>query len=360
MKYTVVLAVGHNQIADQIKKFDEVEVIDENDDIEIIEEVLEFISADYAIINTMLSKEKSLNLARRARELNVKVICIIDEEKIDKELILGLAGCGVTAMVPIDCLYRIPEYLDSYPASFDYQMVHGREEILTVGNNSRISLQKKKATVAVLGIMQRIGTTTQALRLAKYLNDKGYRTAYIELNGSGYIKRLAETYVDAASDKKIGKVTYKDLDMFYEPSYIPVILRQPYLFYIYDFGDIHELKSREQITWLEKDIKVLVTGTKPNEIEQMQYAVRKVYQQNTKYIFNFCSRAEQQDVLEMMGTRKDVTYFADWAPDPFAAGADCDYFSEMMADAMAKAGDPIGHLPNSGQQPKKRRFWKRK
>ena len=58
MKYRLVLAAGHEQISDQIKKFDEVEVVEENDDIEIIEEVLEFVDADFAVINTMLSTEK--------------------------------------------------------------------------------------------------------------------------------------------------------------------------------------------------------------------------------------------------------------------------------------------------------------
>ena len=56
MKYKLVLAAGHEQITDQIKKFDEVEVVEENGDIEIIEEVMEFVDADFAVINTFCAK----------------------------------------------------------------------------------------------------------------------------------------------------------------------------------------------------------------------------------------------------------------------------------------------------------------
>ena len=66
-------------------------------------------------------------------------------------------------------------------------------------------------------------------------------TAYIELNGSDYIRQLAATYIAAVDDVAEGKVTYEGLDMYYNPGSVPKALRMPYLFYIYDFGDIHEL-----------------------------------------------------------------------------------------------------------------------
>ncbi len=352
MKYKVVIAAGHEQISDQIKKFDEVVVEEENDDIEILEEVLEFIEADYAIINTMLSAEKSRKFARRAKEMHVKVICIVDDEKIDKELILGLASLGVTATVTLEELYKIPEYLESYPEKFDYLQLEddtgSRPE--TAGKDPGRLLQRKKTTVAVLGVMPRIGTTTQAIRLAKYLNDRGYKAAYIELNDSDYIQRLAETYEGAATDGELGKITYADLDLFYKPGKIPEILKMPYMFYVYDFGDIHELKSREQVTWLEKDIKVLVAGTKPNEIEHMEFALEKVYYQNTKYIFSFSDAAEHDDVKMMMRGKADVTYFAPWTPDPFCAAAGEEYLAEMMADSMARSQTPVKERSTVGNK----------
>lgn len=342
MKYKVVIAAGHEQISDQIKKFDEVVVEEENDDIDILEEVLEFIEADYAIINTMLSAEKSLKFARRAKEMQVRVICIVDNEKNDKELILGLASNGVTATVTLEELYKIPDYLESYPERFDYLQLEDDtgSRSGTAGKDQVRMLQKKKTTVAMLGVMPRIGTTTQAIRLTKYLNDRGYKAAYLELNDSDYIRRLAETYEGAATDEDLGKITYADLDMFYKPGKIPEILKMPYMFYVYDFGDIHELKSREQVTWLEKDIKVLIAGTKPNEIEHMEFALEKVYYQNTKYIFSFSDTSEHDDVKAMMRRKGDMTYFAPWMPDPFSTDTGEDYLADMMADSMARSESP--------------------
>lgn len=359
MKYKIVLSVGHEQISDQIKKFDEVEVVEENDDIEIIEEVLEFIDTDFAVVNTMLSAEKSLHFARRAQQMRVKVICIVSDIKNDRKLILSLAGCGVTAFVQIDEIYRIPECLEGYPEQFDYQLLQDNADRAVTAGEGRAAVQKRKTTVAVLGIMPRIGTTTHALSLAKYLNDRGYKTAYIELNGSDYIRQLAATYTSATENAEEGKVTYEGLDMYYNPGSVPAALRMPYLFYVYDFGDIHDLKTREQITWLEKDIKVLVAGTKPNEIEQFQQAVKKVYNQNTKYLFNFCSEAEQADVKARMGSRAGATFFSSWLPDPFAAAGD---YADMMADALARSGD----VPESTKKAKLREektqksFWRKR
>ncbi len=103
---------------------------------------------------------------------------------------------------------------------------------------------------------------------------------------------------------------------------------------------------------------MLVAGTKPNEINQFQYAVKQVYNQNTKYLFNFCSQAEQHDVKVRMGSRTDATYFASWLPDPFATVDENVYLAEMMADALAKAGDVTESVKESKAQ--KSGFWRRK
>ena len=43
-------------------------------------------------------------------------------------------------------------------------------------------------TIAVSGCIDRIGTTTQAIQLVKYLVFRGHRACYIELNENGYIQ----------------------------------------------------------------------------------------------------------------------------------------------------------------------------
>ena len=52
--------------------------------------------------------------------------------------------------------------------------------------------QKRKVSIGIAGCMSRIGTTTQAIQIVKYLTLKGYNVCYIEINDSGWLKKYIE------------------------------------------------------------------------------------------------------------------------------------------------------------------------
>lgn len=59
-------------------------------------------------------------------------------------------------------------------------------------------------TIAVVGSIHRIGTTTQALQIVKHLILEGYSACYIQLNGSDHVQHIGEFYTDAVIDDPCG------------------------------------------------------------------------------------------------------------------------------------------------------------
>ena len=206
-------------------------------------------------------------------------------------------------------------------------------------------------TVAVAGCLERIGTTTQAIQLVKHLIFQGHRACYIELNENGYIKALKELYEDGISfDDEIGRVTYQSVDMFYRKDKIAEVLRLGYEYYIYDFG-IFDSVGFSLVSYLEKNLKIMVCGIKPNEASYMTDILASLYDKDIEYIFSFTHESDRKDILELMSDRAEHTFFAPWIPDPFV-------YSSQSGEQLAKL---LPVIPAELSKEKKRfRFFRRK
>lgn len=312
-----LLIAGHPELSERIHRLKGIEIIDEDDDPDVVIDILNYEDADLIIVNTLLSQPKSLKLALRAREKQIKVIALTDDKKSHREEISALVGAGVTAVAGINNLNEVQEYIFNYPNNFDYaQLADSGSK-----NENDILTNQNKTTIAVMGIMHRIGTTTQAIMLTKYLMDSGYRAAYIEMNKSGYVRALADSYEGVREEKESGKIQYQGIDMFTRPENIRDILDMPYTHYIYDFGS---LSDEIPMSWMEKKLKIVVAGSKPQELEAFRGVIKKIYRQDPAYIFSFSAEDERNAILSQMGKSAGKTYFSDYCPDPFAA--DTTYF----------------------------------
>lgn len=171
-------------------------------------------------------------------------------------------------------------------------------------------------TISFGGACRRIGTTTQAMQFIKYLNFNGYSACYIQMNNNKFVEQLAQVYTDTQIDKDIGRVTYQNIDMFYQKEKIADILKMPFDYFVYDFGSFDD-KGFNAISFLEKDIAVMVCGAAPNEWEQTNTALFNIIMTDVHYIFSFCDEAEHADLLDLMGEKANKTVFADFCPDFF-------------------------------------------
>lgn len=170
-------------------------------------------------------------------------------------------------------------------------------------------------SIAVAGTSSRIGTTTVAIQIIRYLQMKGKRACYIQMNRSKYMDSMREWYV-VDEDEELGKVIYQNVDHYYKLSNIREILSQNYDFYIYDYG-VYFDTDFNKISFLERDIQIFVAGTDPAEMPDTVNIIRSSFYDNVNYIFNFTPEADRDDVLALMEEKQERTFFLSYVPDKY-------------------------------------------
>ena len=122
--------------------------------------------------------------------------------------------------------------LDGFASIEPYKPEHVSEDKV-----EQTSIEKKPTVISVAGCCNRIGTTTQALQIIKYLQFLGHKAAYIQLNDSEYVQKAAGLYSAEDIDRSLGRVTLNGTDLYSKPDQIAEIRGMGYEYLVYDFGD---------------------------------------------------------------------------------------------------------------------------
>lgn len=170
----------------------------------------------------------------------------------------------------------------------------------------------KIKTVGVAGSLCRIGTTTQAIQLVKYLKLMGYSTAYVEMNSNGYIDSLINYYEVKAG---IDCVIFEDVEL-YKREKILVANKKEYEYLIKDYGSIDGTEF-ESISFTEQEIRIVTCGSKPNELQAVERVLRNPVLEDIQYMFSFVPKEERAALKEMMDDYADRTFFVEYTPDPY-------------------------------------------
>ena len=191
--------------------------------------------------------------------------------------------------------------------------------------------RKHYISIAFAGCCSRIGTTTQALQLVKYLLFNGHTACYIEMNNNHYVQAVADYFTDSSYNEEIGKVTYMNVDMYNNINYLPDILRMDYEYFIYDLG-VYNQGTFNKATFLDKNMRILVAGAKPNELGYVTSVLQDTYYMDVNYIFSFISdtKSSQKDILELMDEKKTMTYFSSYCPDPFVYDGSSKIYGKLL------------------------------
>lgn len=207
--------------------------------------------------------------------------------------------------------------LDGFASIEPYKPEHVSEDKV-----EQTSIEKKPTVISVAGCCNRIGTTTQALQIIKYLQFLGHKAAYIQLNDSEYVQKAAGLYSAEDIDRSLGRVTLNGTDLYSKPDQIAEIRGMGYEYLVYDFGSFSS-KSFNLIQFLEKDIRIIVGGDSPHELGAMQDVFRSpILQNSTYYIFSFVHENDFQEIRGLMEDKADMTFFAKYTPDPFVYTSD--------------------------------------
>lgn len=167
--------------------------------------------------------------------------------------------------------------------------------------------------IGIAGVMPRIGTTTMAVQLAKWLTSVGYESAYVECSGQEYIWACESVYSDVRKDRETGRTTCMGVDMYPEPA-LSELTRggTKYQYLVMDLGAIGKAKPEAAGTCTAR---VMVCGTKPNEMFYTERALREPELRDAIAAFNFVPAEDQPEIEAMMQGRTSV--FLPYLPDPF-------------------------------------------
>ena len=218
--------------------------------------------------------------------------------------------------------------LDGFASIEPYKPEHVSED-----KPEQTSIEKKPTVISVAGCCNRIGTTTQALQIIKYLQFLGHKAAYIQLNDSEYVQKAAGLYSAEDIDRSLGRVTLNGTDLYSKPDQIAEIRGMGYEYLVYDFGSFSS-KSFNLIQFLEKDIRIIVGGDSPHELGAMQDVFRSpILQNSTYYIFSFVHENDFQEIRGLMEDKADMTFFAKYTPDPFVYTSDSNELYDKIIGA---------------------------
>ena len=184
--------------------------------------------------------------------------------------------------------------------------------------------------IGIAGASSRIGTTTQAIQIVKYLMFNGYKACYIQMNSHKYIEQLVEWFETDSTkeDEMIGRVTYKSVDMFYDLSKLQSILKLGYDYYVYDYGVFSD-PDFNKISFLERDHQIFCCGSKPNELTEAYTVIENAFYNDVAYIYTFVPESDREAVMGLMEQKQNRTYFADYNPDPFVY-SNAEMYSRMI------------------------------
>lgn len=178
---------------------------------------------------------------------------------------------------------------------------------------------KQTVSIGIAGVERHIGATTLAINLTKYLSElTNIKACYIENNNHESIINLA-TNKDAIRSEAMNRISYKGIDLFIKPKNMSDILSNNYNFYIYDYGAFNEMTDEERMSFLTRDLKVLVSGSKqwelPNLIDTFEIIGMDI---NTYLVFNFTKDSERENFRNSLGGYwKERTTFSEYVPEPF-------------------------------------------
>lgn len=166
--------------------------------------------------------------------------------------------------------------------------------------------------IGIAGSMSRIGTTTQAIQLAQVLKEN-YKICYVERNEKKYLNDLLNLYTTAKNKKD--KIEYSGLEMYKNLPNLDNSLSK-YDFVISDFGNINT-RTFEEKSFKEQDIKIIISGSKPNEIFKTQVLLERSMYKDANFVFVFVPEEERVSIASLMRERRDKTYFSDIVLDPY-------------------------------------------
>lgn len=205
--------------------------------------------------------------------------------------------------------YRQQQQPNRVQAYAQTQPVFGSDNTMS---DDYFDVAQKKQTIGVIGIMNRIGTTTQAVQITQFLTSLEHKSCYIQKNDSQFIDSVEHYLYGAVIDSNTECLHYNNLNMYKKNN---STFSNNYEYEIYDYGFIEESIPSE---FFAKDIRIVVCGGTPEEVQRLTELTPLLYgDTGLKYVFSFISSSDEKFILDIMSDKRNECYFAPYTPDCF-------------------------------------------
>lgn len=233
---------------------------------------------------------------------------------------------------------RLTEYLSQQ------ETPKPEQSIVELSREESIGVTKK---IGVIGIMPRVGTTTQAVQLVKTLSSFGKSVCYVQKNDTAFLYSLELFFSEVQKDSANGRLLYHDLIFYKDRNYA---YSKDYDFMVTDYGcaPSGQLPS----DFYSNDIRIVACGGNAEEVASLTTLSHQLYRdESIIYIFSFIDSDDRPEVLDLMGDRREMVYFAPYTPDCFRSYAD----SEALYRELLGFREEQTAKPKRGFGRKKRR-----
>lgn len=179
---------------------------------------------------------------------------------------------------------------------------------ITIPSDTRIR-------VAVAGTMSRVGTTTQAAAIYRYLNKLGFSPLLID--GT---KNIFDTIQMVYPDRIVNRGTYLELDgMAISDEDVPDTCFNARII------DLGVLDANTASVFMEVDVPVLVSGIKPWELAHLARAKKLLATSGSEQYATAVSFAAAYELNQLRKYFGDMAEAVPYRPDIFGSSADLDY-----------------------------------
>jgi len=190
--------------------------------------------------------------------------------------------------------------------------------------------------IAVVGAMNRIGTTHTAISLAKYLIDNRYGVAVVELHNSNVFERIRDSYENVV--EKSGMFSLAGIDFYpFDPTRsVSDLTLDDYNYIILDMGVYSKCNIAE---FRRAQERIVVCGVKDWELEELEELI-ECEEKNFKnrYYFTFSDDPMFEFVKSSMDSLS--CFKAPYNPQPFHYNEDCaKVFKELLKNVLPQVND---------------------
>ena len=216
---------------------------------------------------------------------------------------------------------------------------------LLVASNEKVIIKKENRkqtiTIGVVGTQAHIGTTTQALLITKFLSElPNISSCYIETKNTSGIKSISDYYQETTVDEKIHRILYEGLEIYTSEGNTAEIIGFGYDFLIYDMGNFQNFDEKDKESFIQKDIKIVVSGNKAWETVNLKKVKDELSKNDLVFIFSFTPEDEKNIIKDMLKKISEKIYFSDYIPYPFQVK------NKLMYETIFKNFIPTTEIEN--------------